>query len=199
MHSCIYVGHVGHKRYLPREHGFRYRLYMVYLDLDELPALTNDRILRSARFAPLSFRPEDHLSNPQPSLADAVRDLVDEQTGTRPTGPIRLLTGLRCFGYYFSPLNLYYCFQRRDGRVESVVAEVSNTPWRETHHYVLSEANRVGDADELRFSHPKGFHVSPFMPMDVHYDWQLSPPGSQLTAGIANRQGDDLVFRAGLT
>lgn len=199
MHSCIYVGRVYHRRYAPVEHRFRYGLYMLYLDLDELPALLRDRVLRRARFAPLSFRHEDHLSGAQPSLPETVRDLVDDQTSKRPTGPIRLLTGLRCFGYYFSPLNLYYCFDATGETVETVVAEVSNTPWRETHHYVLSDANRVGQSDKLRFSHPKDFHVSPFMGMDLQYDWRLSQPGSQLGVQITNRHENETVFEASLT
>lgn len=199
MHSCIYVGRVHHRRYAPTEHQFRYGLYMLYLDLDELSALLRDRVLRSARFAPLSFQREDHLSSPQPSLPEAVRDLVGAQTGNRPTGPIRLLTGLRCFGYYFSPLNLYYCFDSGGKTVETVVAEVSNTPWRETHHYVLSEGNRVGQSDELRFSHPKVFHVSPFMGIDLQYDWRLSQPGPRLAVQIANRHDSETAFEANLT
>ena len=180
------------------EHRFRYRLYMLYLDLGELPELINQGVLRQARFAPLSFRPEDHLGVPEQSLADAVGDLVEERTGNRPAGPIRLLTGLRCFGYYFSPLNLYYCFDLADETLQTVVAEVSNTPWRETHYYVLSNANRIGQSGELHFAHPKGFHVSPFMGMDLHYDWQLSHPDSQLTVQIANRNESDGVFEARL-
>jgi DUF1365 family protein len=172
---------------------------MVYLDLDELPSLLADKVLRTARFAPLSFRRQDHLGGSEVSLAEAVRDLVDEQTGQRPAGPIRLLTGLRCFGYYFSPLNLYYCFEREGETVETVVAEVSNTPWRETHCYVLSDVNRVGPPGKLYFAHPKGFHVSPFMEMDLQYDWQLSQPGSRLAVEITNRQGTETVFQAGLT
>ena len=198
MHSCIYVGQVGHRRFAPTEHRFRYRLYMLYLDLGELPTLIDQGVLRKARFAPLSFRPEDHRVSPERTLAEAVGDLVEEQTGNRPAGPIRLLTGLRCFGYYFSPLNLYYCFGRDGKAVETVVAEVSNTPWRETHYYVLSDVNRIGRSGELRFAHPKGFHVSPFMGMDMQYEWQLSQPDSQLTVQIANRKESDGVFEASL-
>ena len=109
------------------------------------------------------------------------------------------MTGLRCFGYYFSPLNLFYCFDPNGKTVETVVAEVSNTPWRETHYYVLSDANRVGTSGRLHFSHPKGFHVSPFMKMDLQYEWQLSQPGSRLAVEITNRQGTETVFQAGLT
>ena len=100
-------------------------------------------------------------------LADAVRNLVEERTGWRPVGPIRLLTLLRNWGYYFCPLCLYYCFDRSGQTVDAVVAEVSNTPWHERHWYVLWQGNRIGEPSQLRFRHPKGFHVSPFMDMDM--------------------------------
>jgi len=79
------------------------------------------------------------------------------------------------------------------------VAEVSNTPWRETCWYVLSDRNRRGDSGELQFSHAKRFHVSPFMDMDLHYDWQLSPPGSRLVSSITSRKGDERIFEASLS
>ena len=101
-------------------------------------------------------------------------DLVEERTGWRPVGPIRLLTLLRNWGYYFSPLSLYYCFDRAGQTVDAVVAEVSNTPWRERHWYVLWQGNRIGEPSQLRFRHPKGFHVSPFMDMDMQYEWHLT-------------------------
>lgn len=196
MHSCIYLGQVHHQRYTPAEHRFRYGLYMLYLDLDEVPLLLDDGLLRQGRFAPLAFRRDDHLGGPEPTLSEAVRGLVQQRIGKRPAGPIRLLTGLRCFGYYFSPLNLYYCFDA--DAIETVVAEVSNTPWRETHYYVLSEDNRIGEPGELHFSHPKGFHVSPFMDMDVQYEWKIGLPGSQLSVQIANRLNGQRVFEADL-
>ena len=199
MHSCIYVGKIHHRRYLPTEHQFRYGLYMLYLDLEELPGLLRTRVLSSARFAPVSFCQEDHLGSASRPLAEAVGDLVEEHTHRRPTGPIRLLTGLRCLGYYFSPLNLYYCFDAEDMAAETVVAEVSNTPWRETHYYVLSDGKTENPAGELRFSHPKGFHVSPFMQLDLRYDWRLTQPGSRVTVEITNHEDDRRLFRAGLS
>ncbi|UCD00336.1 MAG: DUF1365 family protein, partial [Phycisphaerales bacterium] len=33
MLSCIYEGHVRHRRLSPTEHRFRYGLYFLYLDL----------------------------------------------------------------------------------------------------------------------------------------------------------------------
>ena len=88
---------------------------------------------------------------------------------------------LRNWGHYFSPLSLYYCFDRSGQTVDAVVAEVTNTPWHERHWYVLWQGNRIGEPSQLRFRHPKGFHVSPFMDMDMLYEWHLDEPGAQLT------------------
>jgi DUF1365 family protein len=195
MLSCLYQGYVQHCRLNPAKHTFRYGLYMAYLDLEELASLLQGGVgLRQARFSPASFCRTDHIGDPQQALSDAVRDLVQAQTGWRPAGPIRLLTLLRNWGYYFNPLSLYYCFDESGQVVDAVVAEVTNTPWRERHCYVLHRGNRLGESMQLRFGHPKAFHVSPFMDMDMHYEWHLTQPGAQLTAAIVNTRGGERQF-----
>jgi len=198
MHSCLYTGRVHHRRFRPIAHEFRYGIGLAYLDLEELPGLLRSRLpLYAARFSPGSFRREDHLGDPATPLSEAVRDLVRAETGHRPEGPIRLLTQLRRFGHYFSPLNLYYCFAP-GGSVEAVVAEVSNTPWRERHCYVLWQGNRVGPPGQMWFCHRKGFHVSPFMDMDLDYHWKLGEPGEQLKVYLANHKDQERVFAASM-
>ena len=138
MFSRIYEGRVRHRRFSPARHRFGYGLSLLYLDLDELPQLLRGgHCLFRSRFSPGSFCRDDHLGDPGTPLADAVRELVVAETGDWPEGPVRLLTQLRRYGYYFSPLNLYYCFDPGGQAVEAVVAEVSNTPWQERHYYVL--------------------------------------------------------------
>jgi uncharacterized protein len=199
MHSCLYEGYVQHRRLSRAEHVFRYGLYLAYLDLDELPALLTGRYgLGRSGLSPASFRRSDHLGDPQVPLVDAVRDLVDERTGWRPAGPIRLLTLLRNWGYYFSPLNLYYCFDPTGQKVEAVVAEVTNTPWHERHWYVLHSGNRIGEPSQLRFRHAKGFHVSPFLDMDMLYEWRLHQPESQLSVAIINSRNTERLFDVSL-
>jgi DUF1365 family protein len=199
MHSCIYTGYLRHRRLSPAEHVFRYGLYLLYLDLEELPALAESGYgLYQARFSPASFRRTDHMGDRHVPLADAVRNLVEERTSWRPVGPIRLRTLLRNWGYYFCPLCLYYCFNRSGQTVDAVVAEVSNTPWRERHWYVLWQGNRVGEPSQMRFRHPKGFHVSPFMDMDMQYDWHLAEPGTQLSVAIVNSRGGEPLFDVSL-
>jgi DUF1365 family protein len=125
--------------------------------------------------------------------------MIVRVTGERPDGPIRLLTQLRCFGLYFSPLNLYYCFGEMEDRVEMVVAEVSNTPWNERHHYVLWRGNQRPESDRLHFRHAKNFHVSPFMGMEQSYDWKLSVPDSRLRVYLSSWEGGKRMFDAGMT
>jgi uncharacterized protein len=199
MQSCIYQGRVGHARIGPVDHRFGYLLFMLYLDLEELPELIDKHwALSRSKVAPAAFRREDHFGDPAVPLSDAVRSLVEEETGTRPEGPIRMLTQLRYWGLYFSPLNLFYCFDGAGTGVECVVAEVSNTPWRERHCYVLWSGNcRSGRG--LRYRHPKTFHVSPFMGMDAEYLWALNPPGARLRVLIESRCAETPLFRAGMS
>jgi DUF1365 family protein len=200
MESCLYEGRVRHRRRRPVEHAFEFPLFMLYLDLDELSEVFRGRWLWSARRPALAwFRRRDHLGDPQRPLADCVRDLVEQRTGRRPLGPIRLLTHLRYAGYVMNPLSAFYCFEPKGRRVEAIVAEVSNTPWGERHCYVLeAESARRGDG-AIRLCTPKEFHVSPFMGMRLAYDWSLYEPGRRLYMGIANREHDgELLFDAAL-
>jgi len=197
MYSCIYEGFVKHRRDHPVTHQFSYPIFAIYIDLDELDGLGGrGGVFSTRRWAVASFRRGDHLGDPDQPLAEAVRDLVEQRTGARPTGPIRLLTQLRYLGYYFSPLNVYYCFDDAGQTVQAAVAEVNNTPWREQHCYVLWQGNRTTRDRRLRFAHAKAFHVSPFMGMDSQYLWRLNPPGERLFAGIATTENGQRFFDA---
>lgn len=199
MHSCIYEGIVRHRRIGPVEHRFQYRLFMVYLDLSEMAACGCVRnLIHAQRWAPLSFQATDHVKHHGGDLSNAVRDIVSEQTGWRPNGPIRVLTQLRFFGYYFSPLNIFYCFEPNGDAVGAIVAEVNNTPWREQHCYVLWQGNRSTAERGLCFQHAKALHVSPFIDMDVDYHWRLSLPGSALHIQVDNARGGRRFFHAAM-
>jgi DUF1365 family protein len=191
--SAIYLGRLSHARFAPTRHAFSYRLYMLYLDLDELESLPSSALFGIEASRPLSFRRRDYLGRPEQPLKEAVLDEVERVLGQRPEGPVRLLTQVRALGYVFNPVSFYYCFTRDGGAVQAVVAEITNTPWGERHRYVLS-AERHG----ARARFEKAFHVSPFFPMEQTYDWSFSPPGERLSVGMANEQDGRTVFRARL-
>lgn len=188
MESALYEGTVVHQRAHPVPHRFRMPLFLLYLDLAELDRVFRGRWLWStSRPAPIRFRRADHLGDPAQPLDEAVRDRVEEHTGRRPSGPVRLLTQPRSFGYGFNPVSFFYCFAEDGRSLDALLAEVTNIPWRERHCYVLApdgSANRDG----LRRCTPKAFHVSPFMGMDVDYRWRVGVPGSRLALRIESHR-----------
>lgn len=212
--SAVYVGHVQHRRHAPHPHAFRYPLFMLYLDLDELDRVFAGRWLWSVgRRNVAAFHREDYLGDPSVPLDEAVRRRYAEVTGRRPEGPIRLLTHLRYFGYSFNPVSFYYCFKADGETLDGIVAEITNTPWKERHSYVLpidgaeADADARGDGDgettlpagRWRWRFDKRFHVSPFMPMDRGYDWRFNAPDARLFVHMNIERADGRDFDATLT
>jgi DUF1365 family protein len=200
MDSCIYEGRVRHTRSTPAAHQFSYRLFMMYLDLDELPTLFGRRWFWSvSRPALARFRRSDHLGPDSQPLKDAVCDLVEREAGRRPKGPIRLLTNLSYFGYCFNPVSFYYCFAQDGETLEYIVSEVNNTPWGERDIYVMDCEGPAETESSWRFNPSKKMHVSPFMPMEIEYDWVLSTPADRLSVYMANSKDGKRFFDAAMT
>jgi len=200
MDSCIYEGRVRHTRTAPTSHQFTYRLFMMCLDLDELPSLFEKRWFWSVSKPALArFRREDHLGPAEQPLAESVRDLIEKETGVRPEGSIRLLTNLSYFGYCFNPVSFYYCYNGSGEVLNYIVAEVNNTPWGERDTYVLDCASGQKKSATWRFEPTKKMHVSPFMSMDSEYDWVLSAPDERLSVFMANSKDGQRFFDAAMT
>jgi uncharacterized protein len=187
-HSAIYEGTVRHRRFAVRRHDLEHHVAMAYLDLDELPSLLGGRLV-ARRPGLVRFRREDYLGDPALPLKAAVRARLGDDA---PDGPVRLLTNLRTLGLCFNPVSFYYCFDR-DEHLRAVVAEVTNTPWRERHTYVLDGTGRV-----LRGQHDKAMRVSPFMGMDQRYAVAVGEPGPTLSVHIESVENGDRAFDATL-
>lgn len=204
MHSCLYEGRVRHRRNATGPDGvanaFEYRVFMAYLDLAELDRVFAGRWLWSARRPALAWlKRADHYGDPDRPLDACIRDLVAERTGRRPDGPVRLLTHLRYFGHCFNPVSFYYCFDASDTRVETIVAEVNNTPWKEQHCYVLPRSEATVRGAAQGFSMHKAFHVSPFLPMEQDYEWRFVEPDDRLIVHMKNIEEGRTRFDATLT
>jgi DUF1365 family protein len=201
MHSCIYEGTIRHRRFSPRPNFFQYRLFFMFLDLAELPELFDIHPLWSyERFNLACFRRRDHFGDPQLPMDHAVADLVEDQLGARPTGPIRLLTHLRYFGHCFNPASFYYCYDPSDTRVETIVVEIHNTPWGERYCYVLgAEQNKHPVRHWRRHQFAKAFHVSPFIDMKIRYDWRFRVPNESLQVHMIDYQEGEKLFDASLS
>lgn len=197
MNSALYRGWISHRRLLPRPHAFRYRIGMLYLDLDEqAEVLALSPLAGRSSWAAFTFRETDYLpqlTQQGVSLRDAVRQRIAEALGRTPEGKICLLTQPRSWGLSFNPISLFYCFDS-NGTLAAILCEVSNTPWRERYHYVLP----TQPSGESRHRVDKAFHVSPFMPRELEYRMRFSAPGAHLHVGMQDWQGEQKIFEAGL-
>jgi uncharacterized protein len=179
--SALYEGVVRHRRHAPRPHAFSYRMAQLYLDLGEVERVFADRWCWSTRGPALGrFDRRDYLGSPDVPLDEAVRQRVVAAGFARPAGAVRLLAHLRTFGHAFNPVAFYYCYAADNTTLEAIVAEITNTPWRERHAYVLPAATAERRGRALHWDFAKAFHVSPFMAMQRRYHWAFTVPGDAL-------------------
>jgi len=196
MHSAIATGRVWHQRFVPRSHRFVYQTSYTLFDIDQVETLfAHSRLWSVERLNLVSFRRRDFLRPLQQPLRDAVADSVEKAIGQRPLGRILLLTHLRQWGLCFNPVSFYFCHDR-SGQLNAIVAEITNTPWKERHAYVLDCREQTGP--DYRFDFDKSFHVSPFMSMDTGYDWRFRIEPDRIDVHMNLMQSGRKCFTAGM-
>ena len=171
---------------------------MAYIDISNLASVMKPSMLWNInKPAIVSYRRQDYHGDPSIGLEEAVRKTMREKTGIEFKGPIRLLTHLRYFGHCFNPVSFYYCFDKEDKNLEYILAEVTNTPWKERFAYVIDKKSKKNNiAFDTEFK--KQFHVSPFWGMDHNYKWIFSPPEEKLFVNMKNYRKGLKVFDATL-
>ena len=205
MNSAIYQGFVSHQRFLPKQHSFRYKSFMMYLDLDELPSLfANTQFWSLEKSNLASFKRSDYYGDPHKPLKGEIQALVHSATGQYTRGAICMLTNMRYFGFCFNPVTFYYCFEANNKTLQAIVTHITNTPWGEDFAYVhdYSGANKViketKNGNITAFKLDKKFHVSPFMPMNITYDWAFKLEAKQLLVHMKNYKENEQLFNATL-
>ena len=193
MNSAIYTGKVRHRRFKPNPHSFKYRVYLNWLDIDEVDKVfTIPFILGNGKVPSLiSFNRKKYMSPEKPDLKEAAKDKIEEKLGFRPDGKVFILTSLQYLGFCFNPVSFYYAYDSNE-KLSAVAAEINNTPWDERFTYCLDLRNKSQHAFE------KEFHVSPFMPMDINYKWFFPKPEKNLAVHMQNFQDNELNFDATL-
>lgn len=200
LRSALYECDVMHHRLEPKEHHFRYRIFMFALDLDEIDEVA-ERVLGFARNrrSIYEFRDRDHLTLPEIGDRGTLREhlvaWLDEKGIRLPSGGrITLVTLPRVFGYIFNPVSFYFC-QDANGAPICAVVQVGNT-FGEQKPYLLREPSGPG---AFRLITPKHFYVSPFSELDLSFDFKLKVPGEHLDIHIDDRAGDRRVLLSALT
>ena len=190
--SAVYEGWVMHRRLRPRVHRFKYRVFALLLDLDELPLLARQlRLFAWNRRGLFSFRESDH----GPAQGGDLRLWLDgllAGAGIAPGGPKRVLCYPRILGHVFNPLSVWFCDDEA-GALKAIIYEVHNT-YDEGHVYVFAAS---GAADGLvRNDCAKDFYVSPFLSKDCRYHFRIAPPGDRIAVAIHQSEGGDAILNA---
>lgn len=199
MNSAIYTGQVQHRRFSPKAHHFHYSTFMMYLDLDELPTLFDQAATWSYNKPNLAyFKRSDYFGDADKPLKSEIQAKVAQEINIYPGGKVCVLTNMRYFGYCFNPVSFYYCYASDNTTLLAIVTHITNTPWGENYAYVHDCTKKQFEIEQgknksklFNFSLHKDFHVSPFMPMDIKYDWQFSHPGERLSVYMQNRQASE--------
>jgi len=193
--SCLYVGAVSHRRLKPKAHRLRYRLFQLYLDLDEASELSRShRLFGFNRPALFSLRERDHLAGDDQPLKAQVAALL-AGAGIEGGGAVQMLCLPRIMGFVFNPITVYLC-RRPDGVLSAVIYEVNNT-FGDRHCYVLP-ANPGPDGVVAQGA-DKALHVSPFMAMNHTYRFRLASPGETFSLGIQVLGNDGPWLAAGFS
>lgn len=194
--SALYQGIVIHRRFGPKPHALRYRMAMALLDLDDLDGLDRAlHLLSRNRFNLFSFHDRDHLpagSPPNASLRSMVETHLEGAGLTPDGGAIRILSLPRILGYAFNPLTVYFC-HRADGALAAILYEVRNT-FKQRHTYVIPVEADAGGTILQRCE--KVFYVSPFLDMEMTYDFRVEPPGETIAIGVDGSQDGSRIITA---
>ena len=194
--SCIYAGTVRHRRFSPKAHAFNYPVYELYLDLDELPRIEEEvGLFRHNGPGLNALRDRDYMGPDERPIKEKLREWLAARGVELGKRRVFLLTHARVLGYAFNPVNYYYVFGA-DGRLDLAVAEINNT-FGETFGYVLNRRGVERGISTPRFA--KVFHVSPFLPMRMEYEFHLSLPGASLTVHVDDLENGEKVLDATFT
>ncbi|WP_320822156.1 DUF1365 domain-containing protein [Reinekea sp.] len=207
--SRLMIGWVRHRRLGAIPHALKYPMYMLYLDLDELPGIVaSSRLMSQDRFNWLNFRRSDFFGDPQRALKTTVIEKIAQESSIEASSIWRIcmLTNLRTLGFLSNPVTFYYAFDQ-DDQLLAIMPEITNTPWRERFQYVLSSAPdsqaispTYHSAKGSRFKLVKDFHISPFHPMNLNYDWRFSQPDRRKnTIHLESWQSNAKIFDATLS
>ena len=192
MTSSIYNGTVIHKRFKPKIHYFKYKVFSLLLDLSELEHLSKKiKFFSHNKFNLISFYEKDHGNRDGSSLVSWVKKNLEDNNINSEKVKIKLLCYPRILGYVFNPLSVFYIYNESQ-KLISILYEVKNT-FGEQHTYIFKVDN---DQNLYQHNCSKKFHVSPFIEMNCKYFFRLLKPGEKISVIIDQYQTNEKILYA---
>lgn len=188
MTSCLYECEVMHRRLRPEQKRFDYRIFMLSVELGDLPKVP---FLGFNRFNLFSLNDRDHIDLGKPGgIRGNLMAWMEEQEIACPADArIRLITLPRVLGYAFNPVSFFYV-SSSDGAPLFAIAEVRNT-YHEMKLYLVDGQKMKGWQRKVA----KEFYVSPFSDVRDFFDFKLGLPEEKWSVNIDNsdNEGTTLV------
>jgi len=192
INSCIYSGNVIHKRFKPKEHFFKYKVFSLLIDLSELNELDNKlKFFSLNKFNLISFYEKDHGERDGSSLFSWVKINLKINNISTENIKIKLLCYPRILGYVFNPLSIFFIYDKNEDLI-SILYEVKNT-FGEQHTYLFK---LEGENKLIQNNCSKKFHVSPFIEMDCNYFFKILNPGENLSVIIDQHDKEGKILFA---
>ena len=191
MTSAIYNGTVIHKRFKPKLHFFKYKVFSLLIDLSDLNILNkNISFFSYNRFNLISFFDKDHGDRDGKSLIEWVKKNLKANKIEHENIKIKLLCYPRILGYVFNPLSVFYVYDNKEELI-SILYEVKNT-FGEQHTYIF----KVRNNNLLQHHCEKKFHVSPFIEMNCNYFFRILKPSEKISVIIDQYQLNEKILYA---
>tara|TARA_B100001029_G_C15045903_1_gene447110 strand:- start:199 stop:969 length:771 start_codon:yes stop_codon:yes gene_type:complete len=190
--SCIYNGYVIHKRFKPKEHFFKYKVFSLLLDLSEVEKIEKKIPFFSYnKINLISFYDKDHGERDGSSLKKWVEKNLNSSGVNSKEIKIKLLCYPRIFGYVFNPLSIFFVYDEKPSLI-AILYEVKNT-FGEQHTYVF----KIEEKEKLVQNNcEKKFYVSPFMDLSSKYFFRVLTPENKLSVIINQRDKDGKLLYA---
>lgn len=189
--SKIYTGKVIHKRFKPKEHYFKYNVFSLLIDLNELEEINKYiKFFSYNKFNIISFYDKDHGDRDGSCIKLWVKKNLRNIGIMTEDISIKLLCYPRIFGYVFNPLSTYFIYNKHSELI-SIFYEVKNT-FGEQHTYIF----KAQDEKTVQNKCKKKFYVSPFIEMDCEYHFKTLNPREQLSVVINQNDKDGKLLFA---
>ncbi|MFC3195463.1 DUF1365 domain-containing protein [Marinicella sediminis] len=180
-------GTVIHHRMHPKRHRFKYHMNWCIMDVDDLSFWTNSsRQWRHNRWGVFAIKDQDYIDDQPLPIGHKVREYIKQQTGQPFNGRIQLFTHPRFLGFGFNSVNFYFC--QLAGQMRYIISEINNTPWGEKHLYFHDCQQAEITGQNWTFAFSKAFHISPFMSMDIDYQWQFEVTAEAIVVRMSLHQ-----------
>lgn len=195
MTSLTYIGHVYHKRHTPFEHHFRYKVYSLYLDLDDLETPNKWRFLSYNRFNIFSISDYSHAQRDGTKIKSWIHNIAQSKNIDLIGGKIKMLTFPRILGWAFTPITIYFCYNA-ETKLVAILYQVKNTFGQQHSYFIPVLPDHLKSGGWIEQQCDKIFYVSPFIQMDCIYKFRLKEPSDHLDIAIHQFQPGGKILTA---